>query len=733
MKSETVLQLSSTPAESAVSVQEEEGGLNLGQLLRTIRRKWWLIAGVTLVTTTAAGAKVLLDTLEYNSYLEILIQPLSVETEVIANVPETLTSEEDSLGSLNGDLVKILASPGVLEPVVEEVKAKYPQFCTKTVEPIDLSKVENANMLCYNSIISGLELIIPESASSILQVGFIDTDAQMATNILDIISETYLTYSLTSRQADISRGIEFVDKKLPDLRAKVNLLQEQLQNLRLSNDLVDPTSRGSQLSGQMDSFSKQQRDISVELQQNRDIYENLRSQLQRPTESASSSALADNPRYQSLLDSLLELDSKIAEESTLYLDSSPDMQVLQEERQNLLQLLAQQGRQSEQEIISRIRELESRDAALQSTIQGLNSDIGTLAGISRDYTDIERELEVATDNLTQFLTKKEALEIDAAQREIPWEIVTPTTAPIPQPVNLSQNLLLGGLLGLLLGTGLVLLLEQSAGVIRDDEEIRRFTRLPVLGRIPERTFDEAFVVKTNATASVRQTNASASYGGRQGVGMGSQAVLEKQRTGYGYGYDNDPFSESFRSLYTSLRLIDQSQPVQSIAVSSVTPGEGKSTVAIHLAQAAAEMGQKVLLVDADLRSPSLHTYLELSKEKGLTNLFSGESNPAIIQKFTPESSLYVITAGSIVMEPTRLFSSRSMNQFIEQIEPKFDLVIYDTPPLLGQSDTYIIAAKTDGLLLVTRPGQLKQSALDRAMEQLQIARINVLGLVNRER
>lgn len=744
MKSETVLQLSSSPIDSAVAIEEAEGGLNVGELLHTLQRKWPLIAGIAMVTTAAAAAKVLTDTPTYSGTLEILVQPLSAESEVISNIPETLANSEPDAAStvaLDQDLLKILTSPNVLQPVVEDIKARYPQFCNAPTASSNGSDVSGVNVAatniatttktvdsaCYTKIREGLQVDAIAKDSNILQVNFQDPDAQKVVAILNAVSDAYLKYSLSSRQADISRGIAFVDQKLPDLRAKVDTLQQQLQTLRLDNSLIDPEARGTQLSSQLSAFSQEQLQIEVELKQNREIYQNLRQQLQQPQENAASAALADNPRYQTLLDSLLALDSQIAEASTLYLPTSPDMQVLQEQRANLLTLLTQQAQQSEQEISNKIRELEAREQALSQTLQGLDADVDNLSGISRSYTDIQRELEVATTNLTQFLAKREALAIDAAQREIPWEVVTPPAEPQPQPVSLPQNLLLGGLLGLLLGTGVALLLDKSGGVLYSDEEIRRFTRLPVLGRIPHQAFSDLLTENTSMAESLQYVGAS--IRGEEN-GFKKEAFLEGRLPNR--AYDSDPFSEAFRLLYTNLRLMGSKNKIRAIAVSSVMPNEGKSTVALHLAEAAAAMGQRVLLVDADLRNPQVHHYLELSNEKGLTNLFSGESNPALIQKFSPEPNMYVITAGSAPFEPTRLFSSRNMKLFTAKVRKEFDLVIYDTPPLLGQSDTYLIAEHTDGMLLVTQPGTLKQSLLSRAMEQIQIADINVLGVVIRE-
>ena len=196
--------------------------------------------------------------------------------------------------------------------------------------------------------------------------------------------------------------------------------------------------------------------------------------------------------------------------------------------------------------------------------------------------------------------------------------------------------------------------------------------------------------------------------------------------------DSDPFAEAFRLLFNNLRLPNSDQRVGSVAVSSSTAGEGKSTVAIYLAEAAAAMGQRVLLVDADLRNPTIHQYLELPNEKGLTNLFSGAANPAVIQKFSEDPNVYVMCSGSHAIEPSRVFTSNSMNKLMEQLRSVFDLIIFDTPPLLGQSDAYLVAEHVDGLLLVAQSGKLKQPLLDRAIEQLRLANVNVLGVVSRE-
>ncbi len=702
-------------------MEEDEGGLNFGALLKALQRKWWLIAGMTAATTTLAGAKVLTDTPTYSGLFEILVQAQSTETEVISDVPDTLTTR--SKENVDGDLLKLLKSPSILQPVVDGMRQKDPTFCRSGAA----TRGEKANYdPCYDQLASRVSVGSADKNSQIIQASFQDLDPQTVRTALELLSQAYLDYSLASKQADIQRGVDFVNQKLPDLRGKVNELQDQMETLRADNNLIDPASRGSQLASQVSSFSNEQLAVQSQLREQRQLYAELQQQTGQSQEQASSSVLNQNPRYQSLLNSLLALDAQMAEASTIYLNNSPDMEVLLEQRDNLLRLLEQQGVQSQREVLNQIQELEGRDRSIGQTLQELNANVDDLSGISRDYSDITRELEIATNNLNQFLSKREALQIDAAQREVPWEIVTPPTTPRPQSESLPQNLLLGAVLGLMLGTGAALLLDRSTGVLYGDDEIRRSTQLPILARIPTNHVLNGGDIQERFAESLQYVGSNIKAGAAQDESASPSGKMVSN------AYDSDPFSEAFRLLYTNLRQSNSGKRIRSIAVSSSTAGEGKSTVAIYLAEAAAAMGQRVLLVDADLRNPRIHQYLELPNEKGLTNLFSGAVNPAVIQKFSEDPSIYVMCSGSHPIEPSRVLGSGGMQKLVEKMKPVFDLIIFDTPPLLGQSDAYLVANHVDGLLLVAQSGRLKQPLLERAMEQLRLADVNVLGVVSRE-
>ena len=736
MKTEYQLQALPPSVSPNLPIESDEGGLNIGQLVAALRRRILLILGVTSAITLAAGVKAFSDTPVYNGSFEILVQPTSAEEQIISSA-QTETGEpaapppQVGIGKgVTPDLLKILSSPKILLPVVERLQKDYPDVCNQLLgiepgtTPGSAIPEEVFNRRCYQSLAGNMSIATIDKESFIIQVSYQGLDPDKVETVLNLVSEAYLDYSLESRQSDIQRGISFVEKKLPDLRDRVSMLQEQLQRLRQQYNLIDPTSRGAELSSQVNAFTQQQLQSQVEIQQARARSSDLQSELsQQSTELAASSALSDNPRYQSLVSQLLQLDAEIAQASTIYLDAAPEMQVLQEQRQKLLSLLAREGGVVERQVSGDLQELEARDQALQATIGTLKSDVNELAVITRIYTDLTREVDIATQSLNQFLAQRESLQIEAAQREIPWELLTPPTNPTPSSASLPRNLVLGGVLGLLMGIGAALLVERMTDVVYTPEELKRITGLPLLGSIPMNDTLQGSAGVTNFPVSLQRLD-SVIHQGEDGV---SSRNRENDRA---KPKDADVFSEAFRSLYANIRLLNSDSPIRSFVISSAQTGEGKSTTAVHLAMAAAAMTQRVLLVETDLRHPRLHEYLGLQQSGGLIDVISGDlSLKDAIQRSSFEPNMFVLTAGVIPPDSTRILSSQRMQRLMEQFQTSFDVIIYDAPPLVDFADAYLIAARTNGIVLVTEAGKLRRSRLEQALERIKVAKTPVLGVV----
>lgn len=353
----------------------------------------------------------------------------------------------------------------MLQPVVDDLRAKGLEGCVPPSQSALAGRSEeDLQRLCYARIRSRLGIQLTRD-SRIFQASYRGDDSRDVEYVANLIARTFLDYGLASRQRDLQQGLNFLDDKIPDARQRVDELQAQLQSLRQGFNLITPNTEGDRLASQISTFENQYRAVLIELEENLTRYEELQRQLtERPQDASVSSVLSNNSRYQTLVQQLLTLDSQIAQTSTIFLPSSPEMQVLIEQRQNLLALMAREGTNAQQELLGQIDVLASREAALAETLAELNVDVGQLAAVTRQFTDLDRELAIANTNLSQLLERRETLQIEAAQRELPWELITPATIST-EVANLSNSLVLGGLLGLLLGIGLALALDSQKDIL----------------------------------------------------------------------------------------------------------------------------------------------------------------------------------------------------------------------------------------------------------------------------
>ena len=667
----------------------EEGGLNLGQVGAALRRRALLIVGCTGVVATAAVLKAETDPPIYQGQFEILTEPVTGESKAVSNVPQTLGSR-DAIAPPETEkdvatTIRVLQSPRVLNSVVEKLQTKYPN-------------------LKYESFVKGL--VIGSSQKNILTVGYVAADKQLVSDVLNEVAQAYLEYSLKDRQEDIDQAIAFVQGRITKggLRQRVEELQNKLRTLRSVNNLIEPSQKAQEVSGQIAALTQQQLSNRVEYEQMMAQYKGLQKELaQQPAERAGNSILSENSRYQKILDEIQQADIQIKTESAKFTDINPTIQTLRERKANLIPMLNGEEQRVQQEFQSRIQTLYARDLSLADKVDKLNAELRNLATVTRDYENIQRELQIATEGLNQFLTKQQALEIEKSQKQQPWKLLNPQLTKVENPQAMSQsarkNLALGGALGLLLGVGAALVVDKLSNVFYTSKDLKETTRLPLLGVVP---------FSKELAASNKQDGAAS------GVHQTARAA----------------FFEVFRSLYTNILLLGSDTPIRSLVVSSATPEDGKTTVAIQLALAAAAMGQRVLLVDANLRCPTIHKRVGLMNIQGLTDIISSElewSN--VIERSPLEDNLYVMAAGPVPPDSTRLLASVKMQDLMNELHSSFDLVIYDTTPIVGFADANLLAANTNGVMLVAGLGKLKRTAFAQALEEIQVSGTAILGLV----
>ena len=190
-----------------------------------------------------------------------------------------------------------------------------------------------------------------------------------------------------------------------------------------------------------------------------------------------------------------------------------------------------------------------------------------------------------------------------------------------------------------------------------------------------------------------------------------------------------PAAEAYRMLRTNLQFSSPDKPLQSLVVTSSTPSEGKSTTAINLAVTFAQTDSKVLLVDADMRKPTVHKVLGLNNSRGLSNVIVGESEIHDAVQACWVDNLSVITSGPIPPNPAELLNSKRARQIFAKLEEYYDMVIIDAPPVAATSDSMILSSMASGVLLVVSYGQVAKDLAKGVVDQLNKVKANVLGVV----
>ncbi|MFS0821465.1 CpsD/CapB family tyrosine-protein kinase [Bacillus sp. 1P02SD] len=190
-----------------------------------------------------------------------------------------------------------------------------------------------------------------------------------------------------------------------------------------------------------------------------------------------------------------------------------------------------------------------------------------------------------------------------------------------------------------------------------------------------------------------------------------------------------PISEQYRTIRTNIQFSTVDEEMQTIMVTSSGPGEGKSTTTNNIAVVFAQQGKKVLLVDADLRKPTAHYSFRIENHTGLTNVLTRQETLINAVQASNQENLYVLTSGPIPPNPAELLGSKAMDQFLNEVKGLFDVVVFDTPPVLAVTDGQVLANKVDGVVMVVSSGKTETEAALKAKETLMNSKAKLLGVV----
>ncbi len=722
--------------------KSEEDGFDIKEILAILKRRSSILVPVFTAVTTLGVLAAVFRPPSYLGNFSLLIEPVTrgqrLTNTLTASQEAQRTDEAMLMGALPYDpeyvsQIAVLKSQNLLEPIAERIQGRYPDITPE--------------------ILSARLTIKNPKDTKILEITYRDNDPDRVRYILESVSQGFLRYSIEDRQINLRKGLEYVDDQVNRQEGNVQKLEARLEAFRRANSLTDPTEGSRALTTQLSALLSAQRDNQVKYATARTQYVNLAQQLRLdPAEGVVVANLSESPGYNDLLGKLREVEAKLAKESARLSANTPVVQALQDERDQLLPLLQAEAqrvlgksRAPEQadlqklgfqgsigrglikdlvETANEVRVLQVQQMATTNAIKALNDEIRGMATVSRNYEEIARNLAISTDSLSRLQAARENLQLEYTRQSNPWQMLSKIDENSIRDVSgTNRSMLLATFAGLILGVFAAFLAEKFDRNIHSPEDLKS-TRLPVLGLIPyQEQLKEIPVISSRFNLAAEAIPAGSEQTSRPARGYGYNR---------GYGYDTVAFLEAFYSLDANLRLLNSDSPIRSIVMTSATPGEGKSTSSIHLAIAAATMGRRVLLVDADLRLPQFHQRLDLPNFHGLSNLLTSDLDPMeVIQHYSyGPTEFSVLTAGQLPPSPGRLFSSKKMAKIAEYFTAQFDLVIFDCPPTLGFADAKLLATYTDGILFVVGLGQAKREDVKQAIEELNTtSQSPVLGLL----
>ncbi|MCC0175956.1 polysaccharide biosynthesis tyrosine autokinase [Waterburya agarophytonicola K14] len=692
--------------------------IDFNRYWQVIKRRWVpataTFAGILGISLIAA----LTSEKVFEAEAQLQIKPDNTENVLgIKGVAgESKTRVLDSKDPLETE-AKILQSRPIVEKLIKELELKD----------------KNGKTLTYKNVAKNLQ-VEPVIGTELLQVSYADPDPDVAVAFVDRAVEIYREdYALFSRR-EVEKARNFLESELPKAEDNVRQAEEELRQFKNRNRIPDidgiTTTTIDSLSGvegQIDGVEAELKDINAQ-------FNRLGTQLNMTWQEASAvSSLSQSISVQRVLGRLQDVKVALAQKKNFLSDSAPQIVSLKEEEADLNALLEREiastlGSQpsnltSKINILSlgelkqaqlaqygelglRKEGLEQKLASLRNTYSAYQRRSDNLPQLQQQQRELQRKVEAAQKNFNTLLSRKQEIDVLVNKDNDKVRVVA-NAALAEDPVNPDGKVIVaaGAMMGALFGMALAFLLDLKDNTIKNTQEVEDLFAYPLHGIVPN--------------LSLSPEKGQLQLAGTTTANLPEQVVTDVSML---------PLKEAYQNIQVNLKLLDSDTEQKLIAITSSVPQEGKSSVSANLAVARAQCGQRILLVDADMRRPTQHHIWEISNQVGLSNVLKHETQwEDGVQNVMP--NLDVLTAGTIPDHPIALLDSAFMKAFIDNVARHYDQVIFDTPPIIGIADTKIIGKLVNGFLFVVRPGVADYGSASAAKKMLDSTGLKVLGVI----
>lgn len=688
------------PIAPQLEVETDSPSVPLSHYVWILRRHLWKMVAfiATCVLLTAIITARLQPIFESTATVDVDFQaPSGVvgqdSTNAYIDDPQTFLATQ----------IRLIQSDAVLRPVAEQFHLLNTNVGSKQ------AGLSGAQQAAEAAISLGPLQVGQPAGTNLLLISYRSTDPHRAADVANAVANSFLAHTYSLRIRSSSTLSSFMEKQLDELRAKMERSNLALAQFEKDLDVVDPSEDKSNiLSSRLMQLNSEYTNAQIDRVNKQAALDAIKT---GSIEAAQLSSQGDS--LAKLSDSLNQARAHFALVKTTYGSNHPEYRKAEAQLAELEEQFQEARSNTTERVATQYSQALSREQLLQKTVTDTKAEWDSLNSRSFQFRQLKQEADADKALYDELVKKIQEADINAGFQDNNISIADAARPPLsPVYPNIRTNLFLAFFVSTILAIGVAILLDSIDTTLRDPLEASRFLGVEVIGTMPlDRT--AAQLPRPSVQVQTESTLAT--------------VLPSSYRKGY-YGATSN-FDEAVRTIRNTILLSDFEGRLRSIALTSAAPSEGKTTVAAHLAIANADRGKRTLLVDADLRRPSLHSKFGVNPREGLSNVLTGESPwQEVVLAIEGMPNLSLLPAGPGSHRAADLIGPR-LSSLLDEFNKDYDLVILDSPPLLGFAECLQIAAAADGVLIVSLAGETKRKVVAAVISTLKRLRANIIGVI----
>jgi capsular exopolysaccharide synthesis family protein len=698
--------------------EESDAGAYLREYWRILRRRKWTVLSAALVVLTLVAIYTAREKPVYRASSMIEIEQ---ENPDIVTVKEIFQLPSVSESYLNTQY-KILKSDSLARLVIQKLhldRPKRPKGGKADSGPTTPAAREQAAVAGFEASLS----VTPVPQSRLVTVSYDSPNPKLAAKIVNTLVATYTQQNLEAHWQASQQASAWLSKQLDGMKIKLENSEDKLQQYAQANGLLFLANSGGQDENIVNQRLRQLQDELTKAQANLYQKESL-YRLVKAGDYAALPGVFDNGMMQQLTVQLAGLEQQQAQLAPNFKPSYPKMREIESQIERIQDFLKQQQLQAARHIQDEYQAAQRRVALVQQAFEQQQNQANQVAEKLVQYNILKREVDSNKQLYEGLLHQMKEAGISAGLKASNIRVVDAAVPPIaPFKPRKFFNMVVGLFVGLVCGVSLAFLQEHMDDTLKTPDDIENFLRAPALAMIPSSRAPRhhknghkqpapALLEGLGAPVpeDVRKVLHSANGNGN-GNGNGSRNGWLRVDSA---PFQFSPLAEAFRGLRTSVLLSTASRPPKSLVLVSAEPAEGKTTICCNLAISLAQLGKRVLVVDADMRRPTIHEFFHLEKSSGLVNYLTADTNWRSLLQPSGTDRLDCLVCGPVPPNPSELIFSTQMRALIREASAEYDLVLLDAPPLLNVADGRILSTMVEGTIMVVKGSATPREMVRRA-------------------